>query len=328
MKFTFELPWSKPNQANSESAKQSKSGKAAKEPKAVKSPKTRTGKKKTENFSEDLGPKAGQELRNGQKGPVPHGFQPFQPFPMDDAELSNAILTLTGYSPKNLAIYQEALHHASLHTLTKEGQKWNNERLEFLGDAVIDLVLADQLYERFPGADEGFLTELRAKVVSTKKLDELAKSLGVPTLLHFDTRNQTLARTKTIFADALEAIIGALFRDHGYEATRKFVTERVVLAHLDLELLSNTETNHKSKVFEWAQREQRELKFVQVEDEGIAPVGRKFVMALVVDGKEITRATDFNKKAAEQRASALFCEKLEAGWGVKVSKKKKSKDEE
>lgn len=322
MKFTFELPWLKPQSANVDSSSDAKKAKTT-------AAKPQKGKAiSLENLATPVAAKSDKATKKKQTGTYSpnyaYGKDPvLQPFPLTEEELSQAIFQLTGFVPKSISIYVEALHHASLHLTGESGQKWNNERLEFLGDAVIDLVLADQLYERFPDAHEGFLTELRAKVVSTKKLDELAKSLGVPALLHFDTRNQTLARTKTIFADALEAIIGAIFRDQGYEATRKFVTERVVLAHLDLELLSLTETNHKSKVFEWAQREQRELKFIQVEDEGTAPVGRKFVMALVVDGLEITRATDYNKKSAEQRASALFCEKLEAGWGIKASKKKK-----
>ena len=228
-------------------------------------------------------------------------------------KLTHSIRNISGVTPTNLHLYRLALTHSSASTEISVGIKRNNERLEFLGDAVVDLIVADILYNRYPMKDEGFLTELRSKIVNGTTLDSIARKLGFDRLLITDSRvfSQPL-RNRNVFADALEAFIGAVYLDKGYSETYKFVKDRMLALYIDFDALVATETNFKSKVLEWSQKNNKVITYELVQNsEG--KHNRKFVLDLHVDQEKMTTGEGFTKKIAEQDAARKYYEKYLLG---------------
>ncbi len=211
---------------------------------------------------------------------------------------------MTGVYPRNLSVYQLALSHRSVARDTGMGIKLSNERLEYLGDAILGAVIADLLFKRFPYKDEGFLTEMRSKIVSRETLKSVAVKMGIDKLVR---KNAVRGSFKSMYGDAIEALIGALYIDRGYNVTKNFVLERMVHLHLDLNEIETTENNFKSKLLNWAQREKRNVSFETV---GNRKNSRMIKVRLLVDGKEVSQGQEFNKKKAEQVAAEDACEKL------------------
>lgn len=189
-----------------------------------------------------------------------------------------------------------------------DGTLISNERLEFLGDAVLSAVVAKYLFQRYPFENEGFLTETRSKVVSRKNLNALARKLGLPDMVQ--KSNEKGRAGSSLGGDALEALVGAIFLDRGYAAAERFILDRMVENFIDLEKLLKTDANFKSKLIEWCQKEKREFEFVAVKEvkDGHRP---SFTIHLKVDGKVVGKGTDRTKKRAEQAAAQEACEKLD-----------------
>lgn len=229
-----------------------------------------------------------------------------------DKNLANSLRNITGLVPLNLRLYILALTHSSRSSNNEVGMRANNERLEYLGDAVLDLVIADILFKKYPKKDEGFLTELRSRIVNAVFLDFLARKIGLDKLLIFDQRNFSLSnKNKNIHADALEALIGALYLDLGYKKTYAFIQNRLVKLYVDFDNLLSTEYNYKSKILEWSQKHNRKITFehIQTNDDGHK---KQFIVQLMLDDEPQTQGTDFTKKQAEQIAAERFFAKLKA----------------
>jgi ribonuclease-3 len=158
---------------------------------------------------------------------------------------------LLGFVPGNLSLYRLAFRHKSVAQAVKKGVKNSNERLEFLGDAVLGSVVAEVLFKMYPYEDEGFLTELRSKIVSRNNLNALARKLGLDSLIQYDNRMVNSTRQGSLLGDAFEALIGAVYLDKGYDFTKGFLINRIIKAHIDIHTLEQTETNFKSKLIEW-----------------------------------------------------------------------------
>jgi ribonuclease-3 len=180
----------------------------------------------------------------------------------------------------------------------------DNERLEFLGDAILDAVTADYLFRVFPVRDEGFLTEMRSKIVSRTQLSRLAQKMALDSLIVLDA--SAGSQFRTTLGNALEALIGAIYVDKGYDFTRKILLERIIKQHLNIDELIHQEVNFKSKIIEWAQREKKQAQFRIAEEPG---TGRRkhYVVELIVDGTCISKGIGFSIKGAEQHAA-------EKGW--------------
>jgi ribonuclease-3 len=181
----------------------------------------------------------------------------------------------------------------------------HNERLEFLGDAVIDLVMADLLYRKYPNRDEGFLTEMRAKAVSTKNHSALSQKMGLASLLQFDSQHQRTMLTASMQADVYEALIAAIYLDRGYNAVHQFISKQIIGAYIDFNELEKLDENYKSRLFEWAQRNNKAVSFELVK---IQHAGQKkhFTIALCLDGISVSEGMEFSKKEAEQNACMRF----------------------
>ncbi len=225
--------------------------------------------------------------------------------------LAKAILNLTGYRPRNLNLYQLAFTHSSVRKESETGFRRNNERLEFLGDAVLDLVVAEILFKKYPFKDEGFLTEMRSKVVNANSLDQIARKLGIHDLLVSVSGNpRGQSPSKNMNADAMEAFIGAFYLDQGYTRTFHFINRRIVKVLVDFDELMQTDENHKSRLVEWSHRNGKSIRF-EVGDTVQQGRNRYFIVNLLVDDVVVSTGQDMNKKQAEQKAAGTFLAKAE-----------------
>lgn len=224
-----------------------------------------------------------------------------------DKKLYSSLNNLLGFYPNNIALYKLAFSHRSANTANLNGVKLNNERLEYLGDAILGAVIAEMLFKKFPFKEEGFLTELRSRIVNREHLNRLALKLGLD---HY-MREQVLVgnRSKSMYGDALEALLGAVYLDKGWRASRKLILERLVKLHMDLDELEVRDDNHKSKLINHCQREKIAIQFELLEE--IENQGRKLLrIRLLLDGEERAVAEDYNRKKAEQTAALKVCEQL------------------
>ena len=217
---------------------------------------------------------------------------------------------LLGFVPGNVKLYRMAFRHRSIAVVLKNGTKNSNERLEFLGDAVLGSVIAEELSKRYPYKDEGFLTEMRSKIVNRANLNQLAKKLGLGELIEYDNRIVNYPNKQgSLLGDAFEALIGAIYLDKGYNFTHNFILNHIIKPHIDIHTLEKTETNFKSKLIEWCQRHGKDVTFDLVANaEGDS--AKLFTIQVSVDGQNVGAGRDYNKKNAEKLAAEKACEHL------------------
>lgn len=220
--------------------------------------------------------------------------------PSFDKQLNN----LLGIKPGNLSLYRTALSHRSV----KEGPEENNERLEYLGDAVLSTIVADYLFKRYPYKGEGFLTEMRSKMVNRQQLNDIALKMGLKKLTMYNKFDSSLKGSQ-IFGNTLEALVGAVYLDKGYKKTHRWVLQRIVLPHLFVDDLELIDINLKNKLIGWASKNGKSLEFETVEEK-IENGRRVFTIAAVLDGEIMAQGKGFNKKDASQIAAQLAIEKL------------------
>jgi len=213
--------------------------------------------------------------------------------------------------PGNLSLYRLAFRHKSVAQNIKKGVKNSNERLEFLGDAVLGSVVAEVLFKLYPYEDEGFLTELRSKIVSRNNLNQLARKLGFDKLVEFDPKILSNGRqgSGSLLGDAFEALVGAVYLDKGYDFTRHFLVNHIIKAHIDIHTLEQTETNFKSKLIEWCQRHGKDITFeLTTNMEGES--AKLFTIQVNIDGEILGSGKEFSKKNAEKLAAEKACAAL------------------
>ncbi len=180
-------------------------------------------------------------------------------------------------------------------------KSFNNERLEYLGDAILSTIVAEYLFKKYPGKDEGFLTKMRSKIVKRHTLNEIADKMGLDMILSEYSQGRM---SNSMLGNALEALVGALYLEFGYKKTGDYVVKNILMKYLDIDAVEQQNDNHKSVILEWSQKYGHEVEFVQVSK--VKHDKRDFFkMAVVVNGEKITEAEDFNKKSAEQRAAEL-----------------------
>jgi ribonuclease-3 len=224
-----------------------------------------------------------------------------------DKVLFNSIRNLFGYYPCNIRLYKVALSHKSAPQAFSNGEPVNNERLEYLGDAVLSSIVADYLYKKFPMQNEGFLTEMRSRIVSRSRLHRLALKMGLDKLIF--PGNGTYTASKSIYGDTFEALIGAIYLDRGYEFTKGVIIRRIIDVHLDVDEIEKTDTNFKSRILEFSQREKKLLEFKVIEEIGEGH-RKQYLVELYIDNEPVSRGQDFSIKSAEQIAAEKACEKL------------------
>jgi ribonuclease-3 len=183
----------------------------------------------------------------------------------------------------------------------------SNERLEYLGDAVLSSIVADYLFKKFPYKEEGFLTEMRARIVSRTQLNKLSVKLGLDRMIKAEMASH---QCKSMHGNAFEAFVGALYLDRGYSFTRRIVLKRVIEVHLDIEKIESEDTNFKSQLIEWSQKEKIPVEFKVIDEIGNG-YGKQYLIEVIINEKVYSTGRDFSIKGAEQIAAGKALEKLE-----------------
>ncbi len=221
-----------------------------------------------------------------------------------DREYYTLFFDMLGFTPYNIDLYKLALIHKSASVVLENGTHINNERLEYLGDAIIEAITSDFLYIEYPEANEGFLTQMRSKIVSRQSLNAIARSLGLNNILIANTVGGGAGATqKNLDGDAFEALMGAIYLDMGYEFTNRLLINQIYAQYLDLNILQQSETDFKSRLIEWAQKEHLKIEFVtNIEDpsKNKRPI---FHSSVFIGGLLVGQGVGDSKKEAEQSAS-------------------------
>ncbi len=215
-----------------------------------------------------------------------------------DREIAKRLKNMLGFTPAYLSHFKLAFYHKS-NASSRDYAISNNERLEFLGDAVLSTIVAEYLFTKYPNGDEGFLTKMRSKIVKRHSLDEIADRMGLDMLLS-QYNNTRLSRS--MLGNALEALVGAIYIEKGYEYTKDYVIRRILRRYLDIHELEHFDDNYKSQLLEWCQKHGHTVDY-KVLSRYKSDKRDKFKVAVYVDGKKVGTADDFNKKSAEQLAS-------------------------
>ncbi len=216
-----------------------------------------------------------------------------------DKEFIFSIKNIFGFCPVNVSLYKLAFLHRSV-AIVNNGHKLSNERLEYLGDAVLSSIVADYLFKKFPFRNEGFLTEMRSKLVSREQLNKLSRKFGFN---KFILSNQdTKTHYRSMEGDAFEAFIGALYIDRGYNFTKKIVVTRIIDVHFDIDKLINQEVNFKSTLIEWSQKKRKHIEFKVISEVGSGS-GKQYIIEIRIDNSPCATGQDFSIKGAEKIAA-------------------------
>lgn len=206
-----------------------------------------------------------------------------------------------GFIPHNIELYKLALIHKSASVALPNGEHVNNERLEYLGDAIIEAITSDYLFIEFPHKQEGFMTQLRSKIVSRQSLNDIARRIGLDECV-ISHPSGSSAPLKNIFGDAFEAMIGAIYLDQGYDFTNRLLINGIYHHYLNLDELTEAETDFKSRLIEWAQKHHHTIEF-RAEHVGTVKGIPRFRAVVLLDGMESGHGTGTSKKEAEQNAA-------------------------
>lgn len=215
---------------------------------------------------------------------------------------------MLGFYPDKIDLYREALTHRSSSLRSNTGKWINNERLEFLGDAILDAIVADILYKKFENKKEGFLTSTRSRIVQRETLNKIAVEIGIDKIITSSTRN--LAHNTNIYGDALEALIGAIYLDQGYRVAKDFVFEILIKEHINIDSVLKSEVDFKSRLIEWGQKYKIDVSFEVTDssyDEQNNPV---FESKVIVGGMNLGSGKGYSKKESHQKAAKKAIKKL------------------
>ncbi len=218
-----------------------------------------------------------------------------------DKEFYATIHSMLGLTPDNIDLYKLALIHRSASVSLPDGNTANNERLEFLGDAVLEAIVSDYLFIEYPEQTEGFLTQMRSRIVSRATMDDIASRIGIDR--HIVARFSGTYSHKHLSGNALEALIGAIYLDKGYDFANRFVINNLLRRYVDLSDITNTETDFKSRLIEWCQKSKRSIHFNTTADAESTVQQPKFLSKIIIDGIELGHGCGSSKKEAEQKAA-------------------------
>jgi ribonuclease III len=214
-----------------------------------------------------------------------------------DKQIASYIKAITGIMPGNLTLYKQVFNHRSKFNEPKE----NNERLELLGDAILDSIVCEFLFRKYPYKEEGFITELRSKIVNRKSLNEVGEKLGLVEKLKFNRKGMTDV-SRDLGGNTFEALVGAVYLDAGFDKTKRFIQKRVLQGLIDVDMLEATNSDYKSQIFHYIQKMGKSIEFKVVEEKAR---NRRayFIINLEINGKSISTGEGYSKKTAEQNAA-------------------------
>lgn len=232
-----------------------------------------------------------------------------------DRESYFCFYKILGFFPRNIRFYEQALLHKSTSIRSEKGRPLNNERLEFLGDAILDAIVGDIVYKHFEGRREGFLTNTRSKIVQRETLNKLAVEIGLDKLVKYSTRSSS--HNSYMYGNAFEAFIGAIYLDQGYERCKQFMEKKILKNYIDLDKMSRKEVNFKSKLIEWSQKTKMEVSFELIEqflDQDYNPM---FHTEVRIESLSAGIGTGYSKKESQQNAAQMALKKIKSDEAFK-----------
>ena len=232
-----------------------------------------------------------------------------------DRESYFCFYKILGFFPRNIRFYEQALLHKSTSIRSEKGRPLNNERLEFLGDAILDAIVGDIVYKHFEGRREGFLTNTRSKIVQRETLNKLAVEIGLDKLVKYSTRSSS--HNSYMYGNAFEAFIGAIYLDQGYERCKQFMEKKILKNYIDLDKMSRKEVNFMSKLIEWSQKTKMEVSFELIEqflDQDYNPM---FHTEVRIEGLSAGTGTGYSKKESQQNAAQMALKKIKSDEAFK-----------
>lgn len=235
---------------------------------------------------------------------------------------------ILGFFPKDIKLYEQSLLHKSTLLRSEQGYPLNNERLEFLGDAILDAVVADVVFKHFERKREGFLTNTRSKIVQRETLNKLAVDLGLDKLIKYNARSSS--HNNYMYGNALEAFIGAIYLDKGYDTCKAFLEERILNKYIDIEKVSRKEVNFKSKLIEWCQKNKVWVSFELIEQSIDAKNSPIFRTEVQIEGLSAGKGEGYSKKQSQQNAAndALKTIRSSQDFVAQIHRNKNSRIEE
>ena len=222
----------------------------------------------------------------------------------NERQFYQIISRVTGFKPSNTDLYRLAISHSSVAKENASGTKNSYERLEFLGDSVLGTVVAEYLFKRFPYKNEGFLTDIRSRIVNRESLNKVGKKMGLNQLVVYS--GKVNVSHKSLYGDVLEALVGAIYLDKGFYPCKKFILTKILDHHFDIEEVVSNTSNFKSLLIEWTQKHNRKLDFSIKEENGNMH-NKEFTAAILIDEEEISIGKGTSKKRAEQAAAEKAC---------------------
>ena len=232
-----------------------------------------------------------------------------------DRESYFCFYKILGFFPRNIRFYEQALLHKSTSIRSEKGRPLNNERLEFLGDAILDAIVGDIVYKHFEGRREGFLTNTRSKIVQRETLNKLAVEIGLDKLVKYSTRSSS--HNSYMYGNAFEAFIGAIYLDQGYERCKQFMEKKILKNYIDLDKMSRKEVNFQSKLIEWSQKTKMEVSFELIEqflDQDYNPM---FHTEVRIESLSAGTGTGYSKKESQQNAAQMALKKIKSDEAFK-----------
>lgn len=225
-----------------------------------------------------------------------------------EKELYLSLYRIIGFYPHDISLYKLALMHKSMFKRNEKGKPVNNERLEFLGDAILDATVGDIVYRHFPGKREGFLTNTRSKLVQREMLNKLAQEMGINQLICYSSHGSS--HNSYMGGNAFEALVGAIYLDRGYDACMRFMKKRILSEMVNIDKVAYREVNFKSKLIEWSQKNRVMLEFKIIEQKKDEQGSPMFRYAVEIEGIAGCEGTGYSKKESQQMASKLTLARL------------------
>jgi ribonuclease-3 len=221
----------------------------------------------------------------------------------EKSQFASRIHSITGFWPRNLVLYEQAFRHPSSLASQRLEKEDSYERLEFLGDSILGATVAEYLFKKYPKKDEGFLTEVRSRIVNGESLNKLARKISLDSLIEFEKRNKTV-KYSSMYGDIVEALIAAVYLDYGFDAARRFILRKLIYNHLDIEHIVQHNSNYKSVLIEFCNKQNKTIAFEFVGEEG-ASYQKVFTVEVFVNAESIAIGKGNSKKKAEQEAALL-----------------------
>ncbi|MBO4542002.1 MAG: ribonuclease III [Bacteroidales bacterium] len=222
--------------------------------------------------------------------------------------MAQYIKNVFGFRVNNIALYEQAFIHRTA-VKSEEQERESNERLEYLGDAVLSAIIAEFLYKKYPVANEGFLTDMRSRLVSREQLNKLGRKIGLD---KFIVKNESIHNlSASLYGNTFEALVGAIFIDKGYEKTRKVLLNRILGNCIDLNVIEKEDNNYKGKILHYIQKYKLSVEYRTVKETKEETGRKEYLVYLFIDGKFVAEGCDYTIKSAQQHAAMAACEVLE-----------------